>query len=200
MMTRRAILSAAVLVALAGVTVSRVTGQTAGQSNTARIGEFTIQNMAASDTDYDPRGNRITFDLTGPRLIITSALYEMAAPRIQLVVRRTGPTAPFKAATADATGGVLITVRRANGQAKQTTIVTCDNAAYTAATVPPVQGRIDLKGNVRQTTYDPSFATPLVQTADSGYIELLPREQLRIKLRQGDLRVTPIEPAPRKPR
>lgn len=140
----------------------------------------------------------ITADMTGPNLTVQSPQYTMAAPRIQMTAKKGGLPVRTKVVEATATGGVRIVIR--NPEAKQTTTVTCNRAVYSATTRATDRGRIDLSGNVRSVTQDPSLSQPLINEADTGYINMIDAETTEIVLNEGTTTVTPREqPRKKKP-
>jgi hypothetical protein len=189
--------------ACAGLITAAFTGRSTGQAappnpGQPRIGEFTISNFVVFDFLAE-NSSTIRADLSGPNLVIRSTQYEMAAPRIQMTARKSGAPVRYKVTKANATGGTRIVVRQP--EAQRTNVVTCDNAFYAGAANPPAAGRIDLKGNVRWVVQDPALAEPWVQTAESGFIELLGPNTTRIVLSNGSGAGVLREPAPKvKPR
>ncbi len=177
---------------VAGFVAARGLAQSGGAL--PRIGEFTYRNEGGN-LEVFLEGNTIRGILTGPKLIITSNNYDMAARRIQITARKARATSRYNNSRAVATGNVRIVVRQP--EARRVNTVTCDSATYNSATAPPVRGRIDFNGNVRWVIRDPGFAGPAVQTAKSGFIEFLPGNQTRVKLNGGTFTATPIEPASR---
>lgn len=162
-------------------------------ASTARIGKVTLSYPKPGTLTYvqgASNSKTSVFDLRGPRVSVTSARYDLAAPRIQVTAKNQ------QVSQADATGGVRVMVR--NPEAGQATTVTCSSATYAAGTGAGRADRIDLKGNVRSVTRDPNLAEPLVNEAESGYIELLPNGRTRVVLSNGIATATPLEPASRK--
>jgi hypothetical protein len=192
-MQQAAAAKAAAMAILAAAALAPVAAQNTGAAQ-QQFADFTIRNYVKLRSQFDVE--RITVQLSGPRLSVSSPQYDMTAPQIQMTARKGGKPARFKVTTGTATGGVRIVVRQP--EAQRTTIVNCDTAVYTASADPAATtGRIDLKGDVRSETRDPAFARPLVNTADSGVIELLGRNRTTIELNNGSSTLTPIEPRPR---
>jgi hypothetical protein len=190
MMNKSAVAIAIGLAAFAAGLPLRGAAQNAGKPS---LGEFSVSNFTVWDTTLG--ADTVTSNLQGPNLLVQSPQYDMAAPRIQMTVRRMGTPPRYRASKGTAAGGVRIVVRQPEAQRINT--VTCDNAFYTAAAVPGT-GRIDLRGNVRWVARDPALAEPSVLTGETGFIELLGRNRTRIVVNNGRFTATPIEPAPKK--
>lgn len=191
-MQQAAATKAAVMAAVLALGAATAAAQNSGTAP-QQFADFTIRNYVRLQSRFDV--DRIAVNLNGPRLSISSPQYDMAAPQIRMTARKGGSPARFKVTEANATGGVRIVVRQP--EAQRTTIVTCSTATYASPADPAAGGRINLKGNVRSETRDPALAQPLINTAESGVIELLGPNRTNIELNNGSATLRPIEPKPR---
>ena len=167
--------------------------QTKPAPHAARFGELSIRNYAQFNIRFGAGPN--TAELTGPKLLISTPKYDMAAPHITLEQRKGGTPARYKLTHALATGGVRIVERDA--VANRTTTMTCERAEYHATLAPDDRGHIDLSGNVRSVTQDPDLAEPLIQESESGTVTFLSGGVTEIALRNGSVSGTPVEPPAR---
>lgn len=193
MRQKAANLTAAALVILGTGAIAHVSRAQNAQPPRQQFGDFTISNYVKLKSRFGV--SQIGVEMTGPRLSVSSPQYDMAAPRIQMTARKVGKPPRFKVTEATATGRVRLVVRQP--EAQRTTIVTCDSAVYTTPADPTAAARIDLKGNVRSETRDPAFVQPLVNTAESGFIEMIGPNETNIELNNGNTTVTPVEPKPK---
>lgn len=134
------------------------------------------------------RNGTIGFDLRGPNLAITTARYDMVAPRITLSMLK------GKANRGTATGGVQVAVREP--EIKRTTNLTGQSAVYTGA-APGKPARIVITGNVRVVMRSPEFSGPWVTTTDGATVEFVDADKTRILMKGAVSQGALIEPAPK---
>lgn len=161
-----------------------------GDTGLPPIREFTVSNIGGTyDVTLD--GNAYRATLVGPNLQLHSANYEMRARRILITATKSAARSRYTG-EATASGDIVVVVRQPQVQRKNT--VTCDTATFTPAPDgTPGRGRVQLRGNVRWELLDPGFDGPVVQTSESGTIDLLGPNKTRIFLSGGTLTGRPIE-------
>lgn len=156
-------------------------------SNAQQLGEVTLRGYDTLQFSQAPqKGAPLNIDARGASLKMTSARYDMAAPRLQIVLRNGFVGSGL------ATGGVRVEVR--SPEQEQTTQVTCESARYTRLSSTG-RGRIEMTGGVHSKTYTPQLAKPAVNDAKSATIEFGGGESTDVRFFGGNLTLTPIEPA-----
>src|SRR4051812_30045952 len=101
----RHILTAAAVILL---TLRTVTAAVSGGS--PQLGDWTINNYVKFVTRFGV--NKVSADLSGPKLNIHSSEYDMAAPHITMTAQKPSVKEPYKVTHADAAGGVTIIMRQ----------------------------------------------------------------------------------------
>jgi hypothetical protein len=161
-----------------------------------RIGQFRLNSGAEGTVDFSINNKQrtISWDLRGKNLSVTTARYDLAAPRIMLLH-------DYKrniVVKGNATGGVRIEAREPD----LTTVLTCDTAVYRETTGTNAPARIDVQGNVRAVVRNANFTQedPPVLLARSGYILFPEGEDTVVHLDSPRVTGTPIEPPARSPK
>jgi hypothetical protein len=173
--------------------------QAPAQPGKTKLGEYQVQNFDQIVTLESKTNASILVDLTGKQLLLISPQYEMAAPKIHMVLGKGGVPVRYKATEAIASGGVRIVIR--DVKAKRTTIITSDHAEYHATTNPADRGRIDMTGHFHSETRDPAMAEPLIQDSENGWVKFIDKDTTEYGVTGGEHAVitgTPIEPEPKK--
>jgi len=182
--------------------VRRQGGNAAGTTR-QRIGNvtFTLPNFNTVQYEQpDSNSTRVVIDGKEPA-VVTSARYDLAAPKMQVLFRRAKPGAPFQVVSANLSGSVRVVVRTPlepgdTGEPRHDT-VTCDNATYAALDTPGDVGRIDLKGNVRLVSRGGIFVEPAVSFVKSAVIILRRDGTQSVTVNEGSATGTVRERAPR---
>jgi len=150
---------------------------------------FSLRNDGGTAvTILNQKSGAIDVDLRGPKLAITTARYDMAAPRITLSLLK------GKANRGEATGGVQVAVREP--ELKRTTNLTGRSAVYSGA-VPGKNAKIEITGDVRVVVRSPEFSAPWVTTCTRAIVEFVDADQTRITTEGMTSAGTLNEPAPK---
>lgn len=149
-------------------------GKTTSKPRSQQFGQFVLNNVDGDTDVYFKPGQGTKIVLRGENLSVTSARYDIAAPKIVLLGKKAVPT------NADATGGVRIAIR--NPEDQQDTTMTADTGQY----VGPSAGKnafIYATGNVHTVTRTPDLSPdgPLVMDSRKATVELLPDGGYNIK-------------------
>lgn len=186
-----------------GAKKTAVRRQGSSGATTRRIGNvtFTLPNFNTVQYEQpDSNSTRVVIDGKQPA-VVTSARYDLAAPKMQVLFRRAKPGAPFQVVSANLSGSVRVVVRTPlepgdTGEPRHDT-VTCDNATYAALDTPGDVGRIDLKGNVRLVSRGGIFVEPAVSFVKSAVIILRRDGTQSVTVNEGSAEATVRERVPR---
>jgi hypothetical protein len=163
-----------------------------------RIGGISIDfgtfDVLVKNKDKTRRWNADLTGKDGGDVILTSARYDLAAPKVRLEVEKVIQSAV-------ATGGVKIAIREPEQERLIT--ATCDKATYFAAiptgkTSAGRPARIEMLGNARVVMRSPLTTEmgPLEWIDQRVTVEFVDEETIRISGGQGSLKGTPVEQEP----
>ncbi len=200
------IFSGSILLAASAGQTRPIEPARAQPANQQRIGQITIE-WGRMQTIWK-KNLGITLDLiNGPNgatnAQIKSKMYDMAAPRISLDVRK------GSVHTGTATGGVRVEVRQDlivdKKPVRRVTSLQGDNATYSAAVPSPEKGtpskpaQIVIRGNVHGVMRSPEFSPtgPLDIAAESVVVKFIDAETITIDAENGKGSGTPLEREPK---
>lgn len=203
--------SSSVLLAAVGLTAVAGTSLAAGPKSASRQGgaKPAAKSMKAQPpligdvriagenvvmvAEQNARKGTLDFDLRGPRLVtVTTARYDLSAPRVTLSVRG------GKVQTGTAAGG-NVTVEVRSPEEQRTTTLRCSQADYVGARGDQ-PARLEMRGRVVSVLRDPQLAAPLETTAlRGGTVVFLPDGTNRITLQGTTITgAIPDPPAPKR--
>ena len=157
---------------------------------TQRIGNVQIDTgkTGTLTLEQNPRKKVTDVLMVGSPVRVTSARYDLTAPRITLLLAKNR----VQRGTATG-GGVVVNLR--NPEAAQNSTLHCGSAVYTETTAADgATGHLKLTGGVRSVLHDPQFATPLETVSNDADIDLLPDGTNRVRFSGLRATGTPIEP------
>ena len=158
--------------------------------STQRIGNVQVDTgkTGTLTLEQNPRKKVTDVLMVGSPVRVTSARYDLTAPRITLLLAKNR----VQRGTATG-GGVIVNLR--NPEASQNSTLHCGSAVYTETTAADgATGHLKLTGGVRSVLHDPQFATPLETVSNDADIDLLPDGTNRVRFSGLRATGTPIEP------